>query len=111
VLVTAATRQQLDEAFVARRVVKARVVNIDEPVDLYEVERAGALERRIYFSDSQATLDALEAGQFAVAARAAGALLTADPSDGPLLLVLARAAEALMRTGQGFDTVWVPPGK
>jgi hypothetical protein len=45
------------------------------------------------------------------AARAAGALLADHTGDGPLLLVLARAADALVRGGADFDPVWVPPGK
>ena len=38
-------------------------------------------------------------------------LVLEHPGDGPLLLTLSRAAEALMRGGVGFDPVWVPPGK
>ena len=111
VLVTTATRRQLDDGFVARRVVRGRVVNIEEPVDLFEVELAGADERRVFFAESQAALEALEGGEFAHAARAAGALLATYAGDGTLLLILARAADALVRAGAGFDPVWVSPGK
>jgi hypothetical protein len=31
--------------------------------------------------------------------------------DGPLLLTLARAADALVRGRAGFDPVWTSPGK
>src|SRR5205807_8795956 len=110
-LVTAATREQLNDDFVARRVVKARVVNIEKPVDLFEVERADSGERRTFFADSEAALDALERGDFAQGARQAGLLLLDHSGDGPLLLTLSRAADALMRAGVGFDPVWVPPGK
>jgi adenylate cyclase len=110
-LVTAATREQLDDSFVARRVVKARVVNIEKPVDLYEVERAGEAERRKFFAESEAALDALEGGNFAQGARQAGMLLLDHSGDGPLTLTLSRAAEALMRGGAGFDPVWARPGK
>jgi adenylate cyclase len=111
VLVTEATQRDLGEGFIGRRVVKARVVNIEAPVDLYEVERAGPAARKAFFAESQAALEALEAGRFAEAARAAGALLTANSGDGPLLLVLARAADALVRGGVELDPVWTPPGK
>ena len=76
-LVSAATARQLGDGFVTRRIVKARVVNIETPLDLYEVERTGTPERQEFFAASQAALDALEAGRFAEAARAAGTLLTA----------------------------------
>jgi adenylate cyclase len=110
-LVAAATAQQLGDGFATRRIVKARVVNIETPVDLYEVEPTGTPERQAFFAASQASLDALEAGRFAEAARAAGTLLTAYSNDGPLLLTLARAAEAAMRGGEGFAPVWTPPSK
>jgi adenylate cyclase len=112
-LVTGATRQQLNEAFAARRVVKARVVNIETPVDLYEVERTDTItmERHNLLGDARLALAALETGHFLEAAQAAARGLKIAPGDGPLLLVLTRATEALNRNGQGFDPVWVPPGK
>lgn len=110
-LVTAATWQQLGEGYVARRVVRTRVVNIQKPVDLYEVERVSTPERQLFFAEAQATLEALEAGHFADAARMAGTLLVTNPSDGALMLTLARSAQALVQRGEGFDPVWVPPGK
>jgi len=111
VLVTAATHAHLGEEFVGRRVVRARVVNIEQPVDLYEVERAGAAQRRTFLAESQAALEALEQGDFAAAAGQAGALLRAHPGDGPLLLTLKRATDALLEAAAAFDPVWTPPGK
>ncbi len=110
-LVTRATYEALGADFVARRVVKARVVNIEGPVDLYEVEAAGSAQRRHFFAESEAALDNLESGGFALAARRAGTLLLDLPADGPLLLILSRASNALMQDGKGFDPVWEPPGK
>ena len=48
-------------------------------------------------------------GEVRQLARRAGSLLE-QGGDGPLLLVLSRAAEMLMRGGP-FDPVWQPPGK
>ncbi len=109
-LVTRKTRDGLGSDFISRRVCQARVVNIAEPVALYEMETAAAEDRRAFFAASEAALDALEAGEFALAARQAGALLLEHTGDGPLLLVLTRAVEMLMRGGP-FDCVWEPPGK
>ena len=53
-LVTRATREQLGDDFIARRVVRVRVVNIAAPVDLYEVESAGLEMRRQFFAESEA---------------------------------------------------------
>jgi adenylate cyclase len=107
-LVTAATRQRLGPDFAARRVCRARVVNIAEPVDLYEID---AVTRAPFFAASEAALDALEAGEFARAARLSGEQLHDHPGDGPLLLVLSRAAQVLMQGGAGFNPIWEPPGK
>jgi adenylate cyclase len=109
-LVTRATREGLGPEFLARRVVKARVVNIQEPVDLYEVEAAGSQQRRHLFAESEAALADLEAGDFALAARKAGTLLLDIVGDIPLLLTLSRATGAMMPDGH-FDPVWEPPGK
>jgi hypothetical protein len=108
--VTRVTRERLGDGFTARRVVKARVVNIAEPVDLYEVEAAG-VERRQFFAESEAALEALEAGDFALAAHRSGMLLLEHRGDGPLLLTLSRASTALVQDGRDFDAVWAPPGK
>jgi adenylate cyclase len=110
-LVTQETRDRLGKDFLARRVVNARVVNITEPVDLYEVEPAGSVERRRFFGESEAALDELERKEFSQAARLSGALLHEHAGDVPLLLVLSRAAEMLMRGGVGFQKVWEAPGK
>src|SRR5262249_25835466 len=66
----------------ARRVVKARVRNIEEPVDLYEVEAAGSQQRRRLFRESEAALDDLEAGEVVLATRKVGAGLLGLPGDG-----------------------------
>jgi adenylate cyclase len=109
-LVTGEVRAHLGGAFAARRVCKARLINIPDPIDLFEVI-AAADERAASFPASQQALDALEGRQFAPAGRQAGSLLERHSGDGPLLLILSRAADALMHNGAGFDPVWEPPGK
>jgi adenylate cyclase len=109
-LVTEATRRQLGAEFAARRVCRTRVKGIQEPVHLFEVDSAAA-GREAFFRRSEEALDLLEAGEFAQAARRAGELLLEHTGDGPLLLVLSRAAQMLMQGGAGFDPVWEPPGK
>jgi adenylate cyclase len=110
-LVTGDTRAQLGGDLLARRVVRARVVNIEQPVDLYEVAEAGSEYRRQFCAESEVALEALESGDFALAARKAGTLLLDYKGDGPLLLTLSRASSALMQDGRDFDPVWEPPGK
>jgi adenylate cyclase len=109
-LITAAVRAHLGAEFDTRRVCQARLVNIEQPENLYEVA-AAAEGRADFFRGSEEALEALEKGQFALAGGQAGGLLARHPGDGPLLLILSRAADALMHDGQGFDPVWLPPGK
>ena len=108
-LVSAATCKELNDHLLARRVVRTRVVNIKEPVDLFEVETYTA-ERQTFFRDSETALRELEALQFAEAAGRSGALLMSHRGDGPLLLTLSRATTQLVQGGT-FDPVWEPPGK
>jgi adenylate cyclase len=109
-LVTASTRQFLGPEYLVRRVVTARVVGIDGPVKLYEVDTL-ATGKTEYFEASEVALEALEAGEFALAARRAGSLLETHPYDGTLLLTLARATHQLMHPDLPFDPVWTAPGK
>lgn len=110
-LVSQSTREKLGPSFVARRVCKTQVVNIDKPVDLFEIDYADSEQRSRFFTESESILDALEAGDYANAARKAGTLLLDHRGDGPLLLMLSRATTALVEDGAGFDPVWTPPGK
>jgi adenylate cyclase len=109
-LVTADTRQGLGEELIARRVVRTRVVNINEPVELFEVEARSTPEQQVFFRDSELALKELEEGLFAEAAGRSGGLLLSHRGDGPLLLTLSRATTQLVQGGK-FDPVWDPPGK
>lgn len=110
-LVTEATRKDLGDGFIARRVCRTKVVNIQEAVELYEVAVAGDAKKDAFFRASEAALDTLQRRDFPGAARQVGLLLEDHPDDGPLLLVLSRAAQMLMQPKAPFDPVWEPPGK
>jgi adenylate cyclase len=109
-LVTRATRELLDQRFIARRVVRARLVNIARPLDLYEVDLAGDEGQRAFFQVSEAALVQLEQRRFVEAAAWVTSLLRDHPDDGALLLILARAARMLVERGD-WDPIWTPPGK
>jgi adenylate cyclase len=110
-LITGETRRRLDDSFCCRRLGKARVVNIAEPVELCELVPAGQPRwpglRQVF---EEAVL-AFEQEDFARAARSVGNYLVENPGDGPSLILLARAANALADTPGAFDPVWVVPGK
>jgi adenylate cyclase len=109
-LVTEATRRGLGAAFAVRRLCSVRVVNIGDPVALYELSAGG-----VGWSDRAAryelALADFEAGRFRQAARALGGLLGDHPGDGPAMLLLSRAAACMVEEPEPFDPVWVLPGK
>ncbi len=110
-LATRSTREKLTEQFIARRVCLARLVNIPEPVDLYQVEAVGTIDRREFFRDSEQALVRLEEQALVESARAAAPLLRDNPGDKPLLLILARATHHMLYPDAGFDRAWEPGGK
>ncbi len=122
-LVTDAVRRTLTGPYATRRAVYTRLAGIDDPVSLHEIAPIGD-ERRDFFRRSDEALDALEealalvegggrfdGGGFSKAAHLAGGLLGENAGDGPLVLTLSRATDALIRDGRGCSKVWTPPGK
>jgi hypothetical protein len=59
----------------------------------------------------EAALAAFEANNLESAARMLGGLLDAHRDDGPSLLLLSRAVNALLPGTPAFDPVWELPGK
>jgi adenylate cyclase len=110
-MITGSTRRLLDDSFVVRRLCSVQVVNIMEPVDLYELDCAGTDEHRTLFAAYDEARTAFDEGRFAVAARSLGDLLARFPNDGPSLLLLSRAVENMLDEPRDFSPVWRLPGK
>lgn len=110
-LITGATKKLLDDSFLTRRVCKTTVVNVVEPVDIYEVfVEANEKSIRLKQVTEQALIE-LEKNNFREASKISGFSLAEFPDDGPLILILHRAVEMLMNPTQAFQPVWHPPGK
>ncbi len=109
-LVTEATHSGLGSAFATRRLCSIQVVNIGDPVTIYELS-AGGPDWGERASQYEMALTHFEAGRFREAARALGALLGAHPQDGPAMLLLSRAAQCMVEEPDPFDPVWRLPGK
>jgi adenylate cyclase len=110
-LITEETRRDLDETFAVRRVGAVRVVNISEPVTLYELTapgQAGWLDLRTQYEQA---LSEFENQEFRTAARILGNLLTTHPGDGPSLVLMSRAVTALIEGTQPGHPVWDLPSK
>jgi adenylate cyclase len=108
-LITGATQARLGPDLRCRRLCRVRVVNINEPIELYELMGPGASEelKRGY----EEALEQFEKKLFRPAARILGRLLAEYPEDGPTLLLNARVAHCLLEGTAHFDPVWELPGK
>jgi len=110
-LITGATQAQIGDDFATRRLCQIQVVNITEPVTLYELVPAGqpswSEARRVY----EHALAEFEATNFAVAAWALGNWRAQHPGDEPALLLLYRAVRSMVEGPAPGHPVWVLPGK
>jgi adenylate cyclase len=109
-LITEATKQALGAGFATRRIGQVKVVNIGEPVSLYELAEAGNEKWEAFCLQYESALKEFEDQGFAMASRILGTLVMEDLQDGPSKILLARAVNALVDP-ETFNSVWVPPGK
>jgi adenylate cyclase len=110
-LITDATRIQLDDRFATRRLCQARVVNIAEPVTLFELVEPNRPGWELLKINYERALDEFTRGEFRQACRILGRLIPDHPNDGPALLLLARAVGCLVANPEPFDPVMVLEGK
>jgi class 3 adenylate cyclase len=110
-IITGSTRRLLDASYRVRRLCTVRVVNIAEPVELFELDGGDAPRHDELFPRYDEALAAFEAGNFSNASRLLGGLLDAFPGDGPALVLLSRAVDAMVNESADFSVVWRLPGK
>ncbi|HEX5271096.1 MAG TPA: adenylate/guanylate cyclase domain-containing protein, partial [Gemmataceae bacterium] len=108
-LMTGATRALIGDGFAVRRLCRARLAGVGDPVDLYELH--GEPPDAAWEKDREAYEEALkryEAGQFAAACQGVYALLAGRGGryDVPALNLISRAVECLKPAGAKFDAVW-----
>lgn len=105
VLITGNTAAKLAPEINRRRLSQVRVVNIEAPVNLFEIV-ATADEAWCELRDRYETaLDAMERKEFFIATKHLGNLVADYPNDGPSQLLLSRAVNALI-SRDDFDHVW-----
>jgi hypothetical protein len=110
-LVTRETRRRLGPEFPVRRLGLVRLVNIGEPIELFELltdEPQRAVELATQY---EAALVEFEAGKFRDAARILGRLANNNPEDGPTLALLARVIAYMVEEPESFDPAFRLPGK
>lgn len=110
-LVTGPVRAHLGTEFDTRQLCKARVVNIAEPVTLFELVRRGTPAWLDLKTGYEEALHHYEDKEFRQAARILGRLCIEYPNDGPSLFLMSRAVHCMVEEPAEFDPVWVMPGK
>jgi adenylate cyclase len=114
-LVTESTYRQLNAGpgsnFEGRRLCTVRVVNIDEPVNLYELKTSAHRNWPTLKQDYEKALEHFEKKELRQAARILGNLQIENPGDGPSLVLLSRVVNTLVQEPAKFDPIWDLPGK
>jgi adenylate cyclase len=110
-LITEATQHQLGPDFATRRLLQARLVNIDRPVSVYELVEPAPPRWAELKQDYQQALELFERKEFLQACRVLGNLLPAHEGDGPSLLLMSRVLHFMQDKQADFDPVWELPGK
>jgi adenylate cyclase len=108
ILVTQTTKARIGENFATRRICKARLLGIDEPVDLFELSAEKAPAEWVSRRDAyEKALKLYEEGQWAAACQVIHPLLAAQAGhyDIPSLDLVSRAVECLKSPQERFDPV------
>jgi len=110
-LITKATRDWLGKEFPLRRLGKTRVVNMSDPIELYELWPPGQPNGNEICSAYEEALLAFEAGDFPKSAATLRQLLDSHPEDGPSHALLARATSCIVVEPETIDPAFRLPGK
>jgi adenylate cyclase len=94
----------------ARRLGWVRVVNISEPVELYELAPPSVPGWETLRKSYCQGLEYFESENFNQAAKALGILQLEYPNDGPSLILLSRVVNAKVDP-ESFDRIWTLPSK
>ena len=109
-VVSGGTFSKLDGGFQARRLGKVKVVNIDEPFEVYELCPTSMPNWEPLRKSYEQALEQFEAENFSLAARKLGMLQLEFPNDGPSLILLARVVNAKVDP-KTFNRVWIRDNK
>ncbi|MEW4486853.1 adenylate/guanylate cyclase domain-containing protein [Thalassoglobus sp. JC818] len=108
-LISGETSRLVDADISRRRLCQVKVVNIDEPVPLYEL--AGSSCDPELVAGYETALAAFEQKDFTKAANSLTGLLQSFPNDGPSLVLLSRTVHSMINGAEAEHPVWVLPAK
>ena len=78
---------------------------------LHDANRYAALRRSLVISRHAHRLEAFYARDFRRCSFILGKILVDHPADGPSLVLMSRAVDAMLTDGESFKKAWVLPGK
>ena len=111
-LVTGSTQAKLDRSFLCRRLGSVAVVNIAEPVSLHELVLPSYPQWAELRNGYESALAEFERHDFHKSARILGQVLEKYPADGPSMLLMSRAVQAMFEPPKDDKhLVWQLPGK
>ena len=110
-LITRATRDRLGPGFQFRRLGTARMVNISDPIELYELCAPDLPNSCELCSTYEEALAAFEAREFQKATGILGRLVYVHRDDGPSYALLARAMAYFVDEPETFDPAFRLPGE
>ena len=115
IIATSATHDRLDDSLARRRLCQVRVMNIAQPITLFELCPQPSDEWRALAAKYDEALAEFEQQRFSRTTAILGELLEKHPDDGPATVLLSRAAgllaDQLAGRAAAFDPVWELPGK
>jgi adenylate cyclase len=110
-VISEASRVSLGDDWFVRRLCEARVINISQPVPMYELTD-GRAPNWIFLRDQyEMALQLFHQKEFRKSAALLGDLLEKFPDDGPSLVLMSRAVQSLLDGVEDFDPVWKMTGK
>ncbi len=110
-LISGQTHAAFQDPQVTRRLARVRVVNIDRPIELYELTANPSDDWGHRCHRYEQALVALEENQLLSAQEQVTALRISFPDDGAVAELEKRIAEALQRDDHNGTAVWHLPGK
>ncbi len=110
-VVTRATRDRLGQEFQLRRLGAARVVNISDPIELFELFPPNQPDASAVIQSYEEALTAFENREFLTASTILGRLVSSHRTDGPSFALLARAIAYYVDQPETFDPAFRLPGK
>lgn len=111
ILIAGATRKQLDDSLVCRRLGKVKVVNIERPIDLYELRGSKSSENDC--AGYEQALAWMESGDVDSASGLIQKLAKENPTDSPTQVLRMRIDQMKLRNPDDTDPdpVWELPNK